>query len=78
MYANSEGSGETAWAFAGRPCDKCHNLMIKNVAKIGVSSFQKYMQGFPELPATLSIDVVDQTCSKGSLLITYVISLIQM
>ena len=34
MYANSEGSGETArmrrlaWAFAGRLCDKYHNLMI--------------------------------------------------
>ena len=33
MYANREGSGETArmrmlaWAFAGRLCDKCHNLM---------------------------------------------------
>ena len=33
MCANSEGSGETAqmrrltWAFAGRPCDKYHNLM---------------------------------------------------
>ena len=33
MFANSEGSGETArmrrlaWAFAGRPCDKYHNLM---------------------------------------------------
>ena len=33
MYANSEGSGETArmrrlaWAFAGRLCDKHHNLM---------------------------------------------------
>ena len=33
MYANSEGSGETArmrrlaWAFAGRICDKYQNLM---------------------------------------------------
>ena len=33
MCANSEGSGETvqmrkfAWAFAGRLCDKYHNLM---------------------------------------------------
>ena len=33
MYANSDGSGETArmrrlaWAFAGRLCDKYHNLM---------------------------------------------------
>ena len=33
MWANSEGSGETApmrrlaWAFAGRLCDKYHNLM---------------------------------------------------
>ena len=33
MCANSEGSGKTAWmrrlvwAFAGRPCDKHHNLM---------------------------------------------------
>ena len=33
MCANSEGSGETArmrrlaWAFAGRLCDKNHNLM---------------------------------------------------
>ena len=33
MYANSEGSGETAlvhrlaWAFAGRLCDKYHNFM---------------------------------------------------
>ena len=33
MYANSEGSGKTAWmrrliwAFAGRPFDKYHNLM---------------------------------------------------
>ena len=33
MCANREGSGETAqmlrltWAFAGRPCDKYHNLM---------------------------------------------------
>ena len=33
MYANREGSGETArmrrlaWAFAGRLCDKYHNHM---------------------------------------------------
>ena len=33
MFANSEGSGETArirrlaWAFAGRLCDQYHNLM---------------------------------------------------
>ena len=33
MRANSEGSGETAlmrrlaWAFAGRLCDKYHNIM---------------------------------------------------
>ena len=33
MYANSEGSGETArmrilaWAFADRLCDEYHNLM---------------------------------------------------
>ena len=33
MWANSEGSGETArmrrlaWAFAGRLCDKFHNLV---------------------------------------------------
>ena len=33
MFANSEGSDETArmrrlaWAFAGRLCDKYHNLM---------------------------------------------------
>ena len=33
MCANSEGSGDIArmrrlaWAFAGRPCDKYHNLM---------------------------------------------------
>ena len=33
MCGNSKGSGETAqmlrlaWAFAGRPCDKYHNLI---------------------------------------------------
>ena len=33
MFANSEGSGETAqmrrltWAFTGRLCDKYHNLI---------------------------------------------------
>ena len=36
MCANSEGSGETlrslAWAFAGRQCDKYHNLMTPYIA----------------------------------------------
>ena len=46
MCANSEGSDETArmrrlaWAFAGRLCDKYHNLM----------SWLKYSIVIPKLP----------------------------
>ena len=41
MWANSEGSGETvrmrrlAWAFAGRLCDKYHNLMSLLIFCVG-------------------------------------------
>ena len=54
MCANSEGSGETAqmrrlaWAFAGRLCDKYHNLMSwlkwHSEVSISVSSFHVLLQ----------------------------------
>ena len=51
MCANSEGSGETvrmrglAWAFAGRLCDKYHNLMswLKYADYFDVSTFPKLL-----------------------------------
>ena len=65
MCANSDGSGETArmrsfaWAFAGRICDKYHNLMswlmlalIKRygyAADVSVNSETGIMSGIPLL-----------------------------
>ena len=54
MCANSEGSGETApmrrlaWAFAGRLCDKYHNLMSRLILRY-FQNENKVEENDPEL-----------------------------
>ena len=71
MCKNSEGSGETAqmrrlaWAFAGRLCDKYHNLMSRSLPFYLVYHVLSYSQYTYWLSGGLTDFTIQLACVEG-------------